>query len=306
MTHVLRTVLLCLAATAWCLTGTAAAPADSNKTVPLYRTAHDAPLRATEKLLEAAEGHTKLRIEFNGIEGDRVPGHLYLPKKPDGRRPAVLVQHGIGDKKQAEYIFHCCRLLAEQGVVALAIDAPRRGERRNNQPSPAWWDMPQMHRWFQQHCGDYSRAFDYLATRADVDKTRLGYIGFSWGGITGVTYAAYDPRVRTVVCVGGGGKLIGLLGVPMADRPDVPVLDPAYHVARIAPRPLLMINAKKDAIVLRPFATALHQAAGEGSKVAWYDTNHYFEGVDRPKIMQSIVDFMKDGLARNPLPPARQ
>ncbi len=266
-----------------------------------YRVDHAAPLNATDKLLEDNDKFSLVRVEFNGIAGDRVPGHLYLPKGTSGRRPAVLVQHGIGDKKQSEYIVQTCRLLAEQGVVALGIDAPERGERRvNGKKSASIFDTVAVHNWFRQHCGDYSRAFDYLATRADVDPTRLGYIGFSWGAITGITYAAHDPRVKALASIGGGGNLVGYLGLPAApgsEGKEPPSLDPAHNIGAFAPRPLLLVNAKRDTIILPPFAQALHKAAGAGAKVEWYDTDHYFGGVDREKILQSIVDFMKTKLA---------
>lgn len=267
---------------------------------PPYRVDHAAPLSATEKPLEENEKFSLVRVEFNGIAGDRVPGHLYLPKGKSGRLPAVLVQHGIGDKKQSEYIVQTCRLLAAQGVVALAIDAPDRGERRvNGKKSASILDPGAVQEWFRQHCGDYSRAFDFLAARADVDKERCGYIGFSWGAITGITYAAHDARVKALASIGGGGNLVGYLGLPAtpgAEGKTPPSLDPAHNIGAFAPRPVLMVNAKRDTIILAPFAQALHKAAGEGSKVEWYDTDHYFGGVDREKILQGIVDFMKTKL----------
>ena len=249
-----------------------------------FQTDHKAPLKPAAKVLEQAEGFTKYRIEFNGIEGDRVPGHLYLPKKIKGRVPAVLVQHGIGDKKRAAYIVECCKMLNARGIIALAIDAPQRGERKGpGKRGPNMVNLIAVQAWYRQHCGDYSRALDYLATRPDVDASRLGYVGFSWGAIT---FTAHDPRVRAMASVVGGG-LIGLLGKK---------LDPVNNVARIAPRPLLFINAKKDQIVLRPFATALHKAAGPHAIVKWYDTDHTFSNFDRAKIMALLSDFMKKSL----------
>ena len=292
MTRILRTFLFCLAATASCWTHAAApTPSEANQTAPLYRTAHDAPLRATEKPMDADEGHTRLRVEFNGIEGDRVPGHLYLPKKLEGRRPAVLVQHGIGDKKQALYVVECCKMLAARGIIALAIDAPNRGERRKpDQRGPEMWNLSAVNQWYRQHCSDYSRALDYLAARPDVDAKWLGYVGFSWGAITGVTFAAHDERVRAMTSVVGGG-LVGLLG---------PQLDPVKNVGLIAPRPLLFINATRDQVVLKPLATALHRAAGKGAVVKWYDTDHTFNNFDRAKIMAMLADFMKQSLTSAP------
>ena len=251
---------------------------------PPFKVDHKAPLKPTAKLVELDKEFTKHRIEFNGIEGDRVPGHLYLPKKISGRVPAVLVQHGIGDKKHAQYVVECCRMLNARGIIALAIDAPARGERKTPaNRGPAMWNLPAVGKWFRQHCGDYSRALDYLATRADVDANRLGYVGFSWGAITGITFAAHEPRVKALTSVVGGG-LIGLLGKE---------LDPVHNVAAIAPRPLLFINANKDRVVLKPFAQALHNAAGKDAVVKWYDTDHTFSTMDRAVIMEMLADFMR-------------
>jgi dienelactone hydrolase len=178
-------------------------------------------------------------------------------------------------------------MLTARGIIALAIDAPERGERkRPGKDGPAMWNLPAVRRWFQQHCGDYSRALDYLATRPDVDARRLGYVGFSWGAITGITFTAHDPRVKAMTSVVGGG-LIGLLGKQ---------LDPVSNAPRIAPRPLLFINASKDQIVLRPFANALHKAAGPHAIVKWYDTDHTFSNFDRAKIMALLSDFMREKL----------
>ncbi len=264
-----------------------ALPATAAELKPPFRTDHKAPVKATTKIEERADGFTRLRIEFNGIEGDRVPGHLYLPKKINGRVPAVLVQHGVGDKKHAEYIVECCQMLTARGIIALAIDAPGRGERKGpGKRGPSMWNLPEVRKWFSQHCGDYSRALDYLSTRKDVDSERLGYVGFSWGAITGITFAAHDERVRALTSVVGGG-LLSLLGKD---------LDPVHNVGRIAPRPLLFLNATKDRVVLRPFAISLHKAAGKGSVVQWHETDHTFSTLDRPKIMAMLSDFMKASL----------
>ncbi len=276
--------------------GFCAATAEAKpKTALPFRVDHAAPLQAEEKPMEETERFTTLRIEFTGIAGDRVPGHVYLPKASAGRRPAVLVQHGIGDKKLAAYIVATCRKLAEGGVIALAIDAPNRGDRQvKDQPSPSFLNPAAVAAWFRQHCGDYSRALDYLAARADVDRERLGYIGFSWGAITGITFAAHDERVRAMASIGGGGNLVGYLALPAkpGEKPGAS-LDPADHIAHIAPRPLLLINSTRDQLVLPVFARALHQAAGVGSEVKWFETDHFFTGVDREAILQSVADYLK-------------
>ena len=281
------------------LTGFAASAVAAEKPAPtppaksLFRVDHSAPLASEEKPMDAGEKFTKQLVTFNGIAGDRVPGHLYLPKNFSGRRPAVLVQHGIGDKKKALYIVATCERLAALGVLALAIDAPNRGDRHDkNAPGISFLEPASVQKWFAQHCGDYSRAFDYLATRADVDADRFGYVGFSWGAITGVTFAANDERVRVMTSI-GGGSLAGYLALPAKAGEKSASLDPADHVGRFAPRPLLLINSTKDQLVLPVFARVLHAAAGTGSEIKWYETDHFFNGIDRDAVLQSVAEYMK-------------
>src|SRR5205085_2472411 len=146
-----------------------------------------------------------------------------------------------------------------------------------------------------QYCGDYSRAVDFLATRPEVDKERLGYVGLSWGAITGITYVAHDSRIKAMGSMVGGGNFLGQFSAKAAEQAlaeGSKSSDPVYHVARIAPRPLLFINVTRDQMILKAWAESLHKAAGAGSKVVWLETDHYFKTVDRDAVCGSVIDFM--------------
>ena len=49
---------------------------------------------------------------------------------------------------------------------------------------------------------DVMRAYDYLATRSEVDLNRLGIMGISGGGTTSFFTAALDQRVKAAVISG--------------------------------------------------------------------------------------------------------
>jgi dipeptidyl aminopeptidase/acylaminoacyl peptidase len=156
-----------------------------------------------------------------------------------------------------------------------------------------------------QTLGDYGRAVDYLVSRPDVDPEQIGYAGISLGAITGITFVAHEPRVRAMASVVGGANLLGAKVVwgedvrRMAER-----VDPFFHVGRIAPRPLLLLNAKRDQLVPRFFGEELHRAADGGHvKKVWMDTDHFFRGVDRLEVMETVIGFMEHGLAAPPPPP---
>ena len=307
----------------------AAAPAPAASEKPPYPTAHDAPLDAKAQPTEKTAVYTRYRVEFNGIRNDRVPGFLYVPNADGAKRthPAVLLQYGSGGNKKTGYIVALGQQFVSRGFVVLTIDAPYKGDRRPPRNERGWAALlkGQQHTQveshakepkesdsqggrFQWYCGDYSRAIDYLLTRPEVDPHRVGYAGISWGAITGITFAAHDPRIKAVASIVGGGNFMGFI----SDKVEVPAetmqaakgFDPVYHVAKLADRPLMLMNVTKDQLVPRFFAESLHAAAPAGTKKVWIETDHFFQGVDRYAILEDVITFMSDGLARPPAPPA--
>jgi uncharacterized protein len=115
----------------------------------------------------------------------------------------------------------------------------------------------------RQGVADLRRGIDAAAAHEDVDATRTAYVGFSLGGMLGSLFCAEEPRVRAAaLAIAGGGV-------------GPPAVDPISHVARIAPRPLLFVNALRDERVPRARAEALHEAAREPKEVLWFDASHH-------------------------------
>lgn len=273
------------------------------KPVPApYPTARAKPLDAKEEFVDQADDHTRFRVEFNGVKDDRVPSYLYVPKrKADAKpAPAILLQYGSGGNKKTNYIVEIGKLFVARGFVVLTIDSPGQGERRNKtKKSTSLFGLASTDQ-VMHYCGDYSRAIDYLESRPEVDKERIGFVGISWGAITGITYCAYDPRIKAVGSMVGGGNFLGLFTEEEAQRcarEGSKSSDPVCHVARIAPRPLLFINVTKDQLILRPWAESLHKYAGAGAKTVWLETDHFFNGLNRADVCMSVIEFMEKGLA---------
>lgn len=272
--------------------------ADDPKPGRPYEVAYDAPLDATSRLVAEEKDHAQHRVEFNGIARDRVPAFVYVPKAPPAaKHPAVLLQYGSGGNKSTNYITALGKAFAARGFLVLTIDVPDRGERRNRE-TPRGWAALFRPGTILQTLGDYSRAVDYLVSRPDVDAEHIGYAGISLGAITGITFVAHEPRVRAMASIVGGANL---LGAKVAWSPDIRKMaervDPFFHVGGIAPRPLLLLNATRDQLVPRFFAEELHKAAVGGHVTKrWMETDHFFRGVDRYAVMDTVIEFMERGL----------
>jgi len=140
---------------------------------------------------------------------------------------------------------------------------------------------------------DDVRTVDYLVTRPEVDKNRIGCVGLSVGGLRSCHLAALDDRIKAAVVVGWMTSfpyqlkkhILNTIGHSMVvpglyqslDYPDVAVL--------AIPSAMLVINGSKDALfapdgVRAAFdkLTACYQKAGvpEKLRLRLYDTPHEF------------------------------
>ncbi|NLX09460.1 MAG: hypothetical protein GXY36_07365 [Chloroflexi bacterium] len=132
-----------------------------------------------------------------------------------------------------------------------------------------------------QEVDEVADALDYLRTRDDIDPGRIGLLGFSSAGATGIMAAARLPEIRAVVAEGGYGDLAdGQIGI--GDSGDNPLtalykhtialsyrlitgdsidrLSPTDVIGQIAPRPILLIYGSRETSL--PGARAQQTAAG--------------------------------------------
>jgi len=283
-------------------------PKQAAAKVPVpYAIARAKPLDAKEEVVANADDHTQYRVEFTGIKDDRVPAYLYVPKRKAAADkkpfPAILLQYGTGGNKKTNYIVEIGKQFVARGYVVITIDSPNQGERRSKDNRAAGAFGLIGNDQIMHYCGDYGRAIDFLYSRSEVDKNQIGYVGISWGAITGITFCAYDERIKAVGSMVGGGNFLGLYNAKIAEKiakEGSSSGDPVCHVARIAPRPLMFINVTKDQLIMKPWAESLHKAAGPGAKIVWLETDHYFNGLDRKKVCESVIDFMDEKMLGRP------
>jgi predicted esterase len=94
-----------------------------------------------------------------------------------------------------------------------------------------------------QESKDIRRSLDFLVTRADADRDRISYLGFSRGAALAPMMLAFEPRFKTAVLIAGGLPL----------NQPAPEVDPLNFLSRIH-IPVLMVNGRND--FTRPYATA--------------------------------------------------
>jgi dienelactone hydrolase len=220
---------------------------------------------------EEHENYTlqRLVLDLNGIEP--VPALLLIPKRLQHPAPGLLFIHwhagmyGLGKEQllrgtsvQPEY----ASVLAEMGVVTLAIDSWCFGERQHDANGHRGEeDAFKLMLWRGQVLWgmmmfDEFRALSYLASRPEVDPQRLGVFGMSMGSTKAWWLAALDPRVKVTIdvcCLTDYESLIAAHGLSgHGIYYFVPSLLKHFDTTGvnelIVPRPHLSVNGRKDSL----------------------------------------------------------
>jgi len=161
--------------------------------------------------------YTLEKLTFTSEPDIPIPGLLFIPDK--ARRtgaqdlrsrtsygeiksdadvlPAIILVHPEGKSELLPTESYLTAQLLKKGHIVFAIDPRLKGELKIK------WDLNSVI-WGRPEAGmtvhDIRRAVDYLCTRSDVDKEKIGYIGIGEAGFWGILAGGLDERIRAVAC----------------------------------------------------------------------------------------------------------
>jgi eukaryotic-like serine/threonine-protein kinase len=196
------------------------------------------PLNAMSAgVVESTADWTKEKITIDaGYGNERLPVFLFLPKNvhPPFQTvlffPSARVNYGsssqnLGDLQFVDYII-------QSGRALLYPIYKGTYERVGIRLAPgAYGDLDRM----IKDSKEVRRSVDYLETRADIDKSKIAYLGVSQGTADGVIFTALEPRLKTIVFLDGGFFL----------NENLPPRDQVNFAPRIK-KPVLMVNGRYD------------------------------------------------------------
>gem|GEM_PF-276734 len=161
------------------------------------------------------EGYRIEKVVFQSQPGVYVTGLLYLPADPKFKAPypGVLIVHGHSNEGKLRDGYRRMAILAvKAGFGVFAPDPLSQGERRQcaakydtqencsaehaSLGARAWlvgWNFARFRLW------DALRSIDYMASRTELDLSKLAVAGNSGGGTMSVYLQAFDERVK-VAC----------------------------------------------------------------------------------------------------------
>lgn len=206
------------------------------------------------------------KLHFQSAPGLYVTANLYRPKEVSRPLPAILYVCGHGGVVKDGVIYGCkahyqhhAAWYAANGYVCLVVDTLQLGElpglHHGTHRFGMWWWISRGYTPAGVEAWNGVRAIDYLISRPEVDRTRIGMTGRSGGGATSWWVAAIDDRIAAVAPVAGITDLTDHVvdGVIKGHcdcmyfvnlyRWDFPLV-----AALTAPRPLLFENTDNDPI----------------------------------------------------------
>ncbi|MGQ0703077.1 MAG: S9 family peptidase [Gemmatimonadales bacterium] len=132
------------------------------------------------------------RFTFRSVGGLEIEGWLMKPHEytPGSKYPLVLYIHGGPHSAYGENWFDEFQNLAGAGMWVLFTNP------RGSSGYGATFTYATRGRWFAEDYQDLMRAVDVVAKRPDVDSTRMGVTGGSYGGVMTAWVTAKTTRFK--------------------------------------------------------------------------------------------------------------
>jgi dienelactone hydrolase len=210
-----------------------------------------------------------------GYPGRALAAYLRVPEGAI-RPPAVIMVPGLDSVK--EELQATAEYLLRRGLAVLAIDGPGQGESEYVMPiEPAYERVA-------------TAAADFLATRPDVDGSRIGIFGVSLGGYYAARSAAFERRLLAGVSLSGPYRFDldwehlppqtratfqrrSFSDGPEQARQRAALLSLEGCAERIR-QPLLIVHGRQDRLIPAAHAEWLASRAPGAEIVIYDDGNH--------------------------------
>ena len=235
-----------------------------------------APLDVKEVKSEVKDGAVVRDITYAGPEG-RIDAFLVTPEG-DGPYPAVEFMPGAPG---AKYTFYTEAIeLAKAGVVSLLPNPPYA--------RPPIEDVvvfePSDKDGIVQEVKEMRRGIDVLVSRPEVDPSRLGYVGFSWGASLGGIFSAVERRVHAFVLMSLVPRLStdmrklarerGIEGDLDAYEEAMQPIDAINYLPHAAPSAVFMQAGEQDTRPSPEDTQDAFAATSDPKKLQMYDAEH--------------------------------
>ena len=276
---------------------------DSTQALELLRAlafGYDRDLPFDARTAPAGEGGGLVveRFEITSRYDERVSGLLMQSAEAAGPRPLILAGHPGTLDKSSDYVLWPAEQWVARGAICATIDQAGHGERARRPVAMEDFQRWPMRRLDQslQTVVDWMRALDYLSARPEVDAERVGFVGFSMGGMRGAAFVGIDERVKAAsFCISGASTLSSRSG--MADE-SVGALanaltDPGLYAPLMDGRAIQVVAGERDDLITPEATQRFYDLLSEPRELVWLPCGHWDF---MPQGIQPVGPFLERAL----------
>jgi hypothetical protein len=263
-------------------------------TSPALNTSYLIPVQPLAGSINDYPGYTVELLQVQWRFGD--PLDLYVMKPKGVTKPPVIVYlygYPAGTDRFKDEGFQSS--VTKNGFAAVGFASALTGHRYHDRPMREWF-ISELQESLATSAHDVQMVLDYLATRGDLDMTRVGMYAQGSGASIGILASAVDPRIKVLDALDPWG----VWPIWMANSPFVPederseyikpeflkkvsVLEPAEWLPKVQAKKFRLQDAIFDSNTPRAAKEKMRSAVPPAATVVIYETPEDFNAVVRPK-----------------------
>lgn len=246
-------------------------------------------------------------------ENNHVKLDVYVPRHRTGPIPVVLVLHYWGATETTLEVA-MAEALANRGMAAVIMPLPyhlsRTPDGKRSGELTVVADVGSLSQNMVQSVQDVRRTVDFIESRPEFDRTKIGIVGTSMGALVSSMSFAVEPRFAAATFLLGGADLAHVMWnssrvVQQRDRlrsvgytedslrealasiESLNYLDPNDR------RPSYLIRARHDTVIPPQSSQRLQDALGN-PQVLYLETGHYGGILVQQKLSRTTASFFAE------------
>jgi hypothetical protein len=252
---------------------------------------------------------TRELLQLKWRQGDPIDLYVIRPKGV-AKPPAILYLYSYPSETETFRNDTYCANVTRNGFAAIGFVSALTGHRYTNRPMKQWF-VSELQEALGSSVHDVQMILNYLATRDDLDMSRIGMFGVGSGATIAILAAAVDPRIKTVDLIDPWGDWPDWMAksslIPERERPNymtpeflkkVAPLDPVEWLPQLKSQHVRLQQVLDDSVTPIVAQQRITAAASRTAQVIDFRTTEQFS---KAFAGDKLLQWMKDQL-RPPAP----
>jgi hypothetical protein len=234
---------------------------------------------------------TRELLQVKWRQGDPIDLYVIRPKGV-AHPPAILYLYSYPSETEVFRGDAYCANVTKGGFAAIGFVSALNGHRYTNRPMKEWF-VSELQEALGSSVHDVQMILNYLATRGDLDMSRIGMFGVGSGGTIAILAAAADSRIKTIDVIDPWGDWPDWMAksplIPEVERPryltpeflkKVAPLDPVKWLPQLTSQHIRLQQVLDDSVTPKVVQQRIRKAAPRTAQRITFHTTRQFSGAE--------------------------